>query len=173
MPIANTCGPSPAPTDAASGKGYERKRIAGSWALFLLRLVVGYGFLAHGLAKLSRGPGVFAGILHNLGVPLPMLSAWSTIATEVLGGAAMLIGVFVVWASIPMAVVLLVAAIAVHLHYGFSSIRLLAVSSSGATFGPVGYELDLLYLAALLTLALAGPGTAAVDNFRRRNGKAI
>lgn len=97
-----------------------------------------------GLAKLSRGPVVFAGILHNLGVPLPMLSAWSTIATEVLGGAAMLIGVFVVWASIPMAVVLLVAAIAVHLHYGFSSIRLLAVSSSGATFGPVGYELDLL-----------------------------
>ena len=42
-----------------------------------------------------------------------------------------------------------------HLRYGFSSIRLKALTSAGAEFGPVGYELNLLYIAALLTLALS------------------
>ena len=80
----------------------------------------------------------------------------------------MLLGAFVVWASIPMAVVLLVAMVTVHLLYGFSSVRLWSVSDSGAMFGPVGYELDLLYLAALITLALQGPGPLSIDDVRRR-----
>jgi putative oxidoreductase len=74
---------------------------------------------------------------------------------------------FVVWASIPTASVLLVAMITVHLPYGFSSVKLLSVSTSGAQFGPVGDELDLLYLAALLILALQGPGPLSIDNLRQ------
>jgi putative oxidoreductase len=132
-----------------------------------LRLLVGYGFIEHGFAKLSRGPDVFAGILQQLGVPLPHLAAWLTIGTEILGGAAMLLGFLVFWASIPMAVVLLVAMISVHLPYGFSSVRLVSISASGASFGPVGYEIDLLYLATLLMLALQGPGPLAFDNLLR------
>jgi len=144
---------------------------AGRAALFLLRLLVGYGFMAHGFAKLSRGADAFASVLQHLGVPLPLFSAWLTIGTEILGGLAMFVGAFVVWASIPMAFVLLVAAATVHFQYGFSSIRLLDVSPAGARFGPVGYEIDLLYLAALLTLALAGPGALAIDNLRRRTAE--
>jgi len=136
-----------------------------------MRLLVGYGFIQHGLAKLSRGPDEFAGILHQLGVPLPYVATWLTIVTELLGGLALLIGVFVVWASIPTALVLLVAMITVHLPYGFSSVKLLSVSASGARFGPVGYELDLLYLAALLILALQGPGPLSIDNLRQRRGR--
>ena len=68
-----------------------------------LRLVVGYGFIEHGFAKLLRGPDAFAGILQQLGVPLPHLAAWLTISTEILGGLAMLLGFLVFWASIPMA----------------------------------------------------------------------
>ncbi len=68
------------------------------------------------------------------------------------------------WASIPMAVVLLVAMISVHLPYGFSSVKLVGISASGARFGPVGYEIDLLYLAALLMLAVQGPGPFALEN---------
>src|SRR5262245_16558979 len=41
------------------------------WAVLPMRVVVGYGFIEHGLAKLSRGPHAFAGILQQLGVPLP------------------------------------------------------------------------------------------------------
>jgi uncharacterized membrane protein YphA (DoxX/SURF4 family) len=56
------------------------------WAPIPLRLIVGYGFMAHGLAKLSRGPDAFANILHALGVPAAHFMAWVTILTEVFGG---------------------------------------------------------------------------------------
>jgi len=41
------------------------------WALLPLRLIIGYGFMEHGFAKLSRGPAGFANILQVLGVPAP------------------------------------------------------------------------------------------------------
>jgi putative oxidoreductase len=137
------------------------------WAPVPLRLIVGYGFVQHEYSKLSRGPDAFAAILHAMGVPLPHLMAWATIATELLGGLAVLLGAFVAIASVPMAAVLLVAIIKVHLPNGFSSIRLLGVTAAGAQFGPPGYELNLLYLAALAALAIGGPGPWAVDGYRR------
>jgi putative oxidoreductase len=137
------------------------------WAILPMRIVVGYGFMEHGFAKLSRGPDAFAGILQQMGVPLPHVATWLTISTELIGGLALLLGAFVAWASIPTALVLLVAMITVHLPYGFSSVKLLRVSASGAEFGPVGYELDLLYLAALLLLALQGPGPLSINNWRQ------
>jgi len=73
------------------------------------------------------------------------------------------VGVLVFWASIPMAVVLLVAMISVHLPYGFSSVKLAGISASGARFGPVGYEIDQ-YLAAPWMLAVRGPGPFALEN---------
>jgi putative oxidoreductase len=140
----------------------------GRWAILPMRLLVGYGFMQHGFAKLSRGPDAFAAILQQLGVPLPHVAAWLTICTELIGGLALLLGAFVLWASIPTGLVLLVAAVSVHWRYGFSSVKLLSVSTSGVRFGPVGYELDLLYLAALLTLAFQGPGPLSVDEVRHR-----
>jgi len=89
---------------------------------------------------------------------MPHMAAWLTIGTEILGGLALLLGFFVVLASIPTALVLLVAMVGIHLRYGFNSVKLLSVTASGAKFGPVGYELDRLYLAALLVIALQGPG---------------
>jgi putative oxidoreductase len=130
---------------------------SGWWAV-ALRAMVGYGFMAHGFAKLSRGASAFAGVLHALGVPFPDVMAWATILIELLGGFSVLIGAFVWVASIPMAAVLLVAIFTVHLPYGFSSIKLLAVTDAGAQFGPPGYETALLYLACLAALVLGGPG---------------
>src|SRR5262245_8343680 len=94
------------------------------WAPVPLRLIVGYGFMAHGFAKLSRGVGAFALILQTLGVPAPGFMAWSTILVELLGGLAVLLGAFVPLVSIPMAAVLLVAVLTVHLPFGFNSIKL-------------------------------------------------
>jgi putative oxidoreductase len=138
------------------------------WAGVPMRLLVGYGFIEHGFAKLSRGPDIFAGILQQLGMPLPHLATWLTIGTELVGGVACLLGAFVAWVSIPMAAVLLGAMLTVHLPYGFSSVKLLGISASGAQFGPVGYELDLLYLAALLMIAFQSPDPLSIDNLRRR-----
>jgi len=67
-----------------------------------------------------------------------------------------------------MAAVLLVAIFTVHLPYGFSSIKLMAVTSAGAQFGPPGYETNLLYLACLAALVLGGSGPLAIDDLIRR-----
>lgn len=139
----------------------------GRWAPVALRLIVGYGFMAHGFAKLSKGPAAFAAILNVIGVPAPHAMAWVTILVELLGGLAVILGALVWLVSIPMAGVLLVAMLTVHLPYGFSSIKLVSVTAAGAQFGPPGYELDLLYIACLAALVLGGPGPLAIDGFIR------
>ena len=134
------------------------------WASIPLRLIVGYGFMEHGFAKLARGLDAFPAILQALGVPAPHLMGWLTILVEIVGGLAVLLGALVPLASIPMAAVLLVATITVHLPpYGFSSIKLQAVTAAGAQFGPPGFETDLLYLACLAALVLGGSGPLAID----------
>jgi putative oxidoreductase len=138
------------------------------WAPVSLRLIVGYGFMQHGFAKLSRGPDAFAVVLHAIGVPAPHLMAWLTILIEVFGGLAILLGALVPLASLPMAAVLLVAIFTVHLPYGFSSIKLISVTSGHAQLGPPGYETNLLYLACLAALVLGGSGPMAIDGYLRR-----
>ena len=89
--------------------------------------------------------------------------AWATIAIELLGGFAVFVGAFVPLVTVPMIAVLLVATFTVHLQFGFTSIKLMAVTSAGPQFGPPGYETDLLYLACLVTLVFGGAGPFAVD----------
>jgi putative oxidoreductase len=138
------------------------------WSPIPLRLIVGYGFMQHGFAKLSRGPGEFVTILQAMGVPAPHFMAWLTILTELLGGLAVLLGAFVTIVSVPMMAVLLVAAFEVLLPYGFSSIKLIAVTATGAKFGPPGYEVNLLYIACLASLIVGGSGPFAVDGLLRK-----
>ena len=80
-------------------------------------------------------------------------------------------GAFVVLLSVPLSVVMLTAMFSVHFQYGFSSIKLRAVTASGAEFGPIGYEMNLLYIAGLLTLALSGSGRLSVDHWLRMKSK--
>jgi putative oxidoreductase len=138
------------------------------WAPIPLRLIVGYGFMEHGFAKLARGADAFPAILEALGVPAPHLMGWLTILVEIVGGLVVLLGALVPLASIPMAAVLLVAMITVHLPYGFSSIKLQAVTAAGAQFGPPGIETDLLYLACLAALVFGGSGPVAIDGLLAR-----
>ena len=147
--------------------GFEIER----WPLIPLRLIVGYGFMEHGFAKLAKGPDAFANILQAIGVPGAHFMAWSTVLVEILGGLAVILGAFVTLASLPMAAVLLVAMFTVQLPYGFSSIKLQAVTAAGAQFGPPGYEVNLLYLACLAALVLGGPGPLTIDGLikKRRN----
>jgi putative oxidoreductase len=142
----------------------------GSWAL-PLRAIVGYGMMAHGFAKLSRGPASFGAILHGLGVPSPHVMAWATVLVELFGGLAVLSGAFVPLASVPLTVVLLVAMLTVHLPYGFSSIKLLAITGAGAQFGPPGYETDLLYVACLAALVIGGSGPVSIDGLLARRSR--
>ena len=138
------------------------------WAPLPLRLIVGYGFLAHGWAKLSRGPDAFAVVLHTIGVPAPHVLAWATTLVELAGGFPILIGAFVPFASVPMAVVLLTALVTIHWPYRFLlGVKLVEVTATGTRFGTVGYEIILLYLASLGALASGGAGRLSVDAWRQ------
>jgi putative oxidoreductase len=143
-----------------------------SWVPVPLRLIVGCGFIEHGYVKLLKGPEAFASILHVLGVPGPHLMAWLTISVELFGGLAVLVGASIPFASVPMATVLLVAMFSVHWQYGFSSIKLIAITPNGANFGPPGYECDLLYLAGLVGLVVGGSGPLSFDLPMSKNAKA-
>jgi putative oxidoreductase len=122
-------------------------------ALLPLRLVVGAGFMVHGLAKLSRGPAGFGRLLHLLGVPAPVATAWLVTLLEVFGGLAIVLGVAVTLVSIPLICTLLVAIVKVHFRYGFSAVNTIGLTPSGPVFGPPGYEVAVLYIAALVALA--------------------
>lgn len=135
------------------------------WAVLPLRLIVGFGFIAHGAAKWSRGPANFGKLLHQIGAPLPTLTAWMVTLVELFGGLAILAGAFLVIASIPLVVSMLVAMFTVQLRYGFSAVNTIGLTPSGPIFGPPGYEINLLYIAALIAIALAGPGAWSVDGW--------
>jgi putative oxidoreductase len=144
------------------------------WAPLPLRLIIGYGFLAHGWAKLSRGPEGFARLLEQIGAPLPEVTAWVSTLTEILGGLALLAGAFVAIVSLPLIVMMLVAMFTVHLRYGFSAINTIGLTADGPQFGPPGIEVNLLYIACLLALILGGAGLCSIDRLlaRRKREKA-
>lgn len=139
--------------------------VLAAWGPLPVRLIVGYGFMAHGCAKLIRGPETFAAVLHTLGVPFPLLNAWMTTLVEVIGGAMVFWGLYIPIVAIPMMIVLVAALLTVHLPYGFFSIKLVQVTPSGTKFGPVGYEILLLYFAGLASLCLSGPGRFSLDDW--------
>lgn len=138
------------------------------YATLPLRLIVGYGFLVHGIAKWNKGPDAFAAILCAAHMPASHIMAWLTILTEIVGGLAILCGAFVFWMSIPAILLLIVAILTVHLPYGFSSIKLMKIVDGRAQFGPPGYECDLLYIACIVALVLSGPSPWSVDAYRLR-----
>jgi putative oxidoreductase len=138
------------------------------WAPLPLRLVIGYGFVVHGWAKLSRGPEGFAKLLEQIGAPLPELTAWASTLLEILGGLAILAGAFVAVVSAPLIAMMLVAMFTVHLRYGFSAINTIGLTAAGPQFGPPGYEVNLLYIAGLLALILGGAGPLSIDRLLAR-----
>src|SRR5262245_50469895 len=142
------------------------------WAPLPLRVVIGYGFVAHGWAKLSRGPAGFARLVDQIGAPLPEATARVSTLIEVLGGLAILAGALVAAVSVPLIVMMLVAMFTVHLRYGFSAINTVGLTADGPQFGPPGYEVNLLYIAGLLALILGGAGAFSIDRLlARRKGE--
>ncbi len=140
-------------------------QLSPDWYALPLRLIVGFGFFAHGYAKLARGAEGFVTILHAIGIPFAGFLGWATIAVEIVGGLMVALGILIPIAALPMIIVLLVAIFTVHLPNGFSSIKLLSYDAAGAHFGQPGYETDLLYLAALIALCIGGPGPFSLGRY--------
>ena len=134
------------------------------WAPLFLRLIIGFGFMAHGWAKLSRGPAGFEKLLTQIGVPFPHITSWFSPLVELFGGLAIFLGLFVSITAIPLIFTMLVAMFTIQINYGFSSIKTIGLTPQGPLFGPPGYEINLLYIAGLISLILTGAGIFSIDS---------
>src|SRR5690606_3878231 len=117
--------------------------------LLLVRLAVGIVFVFHGSQKLFGafdGPGIsgFADGLEKMGIPAPMLGAILAACAEFFGGLALLTGIGVRIAAIPLIVTMAVAVFKVH--WGSFSLQK----------GGIEYAMTLGLV--VLGLALTGPG---------------
>ena len=126
------------------------------YAALLLRVTTGALFVAHGLTKLLVfTPAGTAGFFESLGLP-----GWlgiATIAFEIVGGIALILGVAtraVAAVSVP---VLLGAAITAHWPNGFGW------SNEGG-----GWEYPVMWAAVMAALALLGDGAHALLPLKRR-----
>jgi putative oxidoreductase len=116
-----------------------------SYAATLLRLSLGTLALAHGLLKiLVFTPAGTVGFFASLG--LPAFLAYATIGIEVVGGLALIAGVFTRYVSIAMIPILL-GAVAVHFNSGWM------FSNEGG-----GWEFPAFWAVALAVQAMLGDG---------------
>ena len=114
----------------------------------LLRLVLGVMILVMGIKKLLN-PEMIIGFLGSLGFPVPIFFGWLLLLSEIVFGAAVLIGWKVRYTVWPLLVVLVVATV------------LVILPASGQD------QLNLLFhilaIAALISLSLTGPGALSVS----------
>ena len=115
-------------------------------AALLLRVTMGVLFLLHGGLKLFVfTPAGTVGFFQSLGLPGPL--AYLTIAAEILGGLALIAGVYTRWVSLALVPVIVGAGVFAHASAGFF------FSNEGG-----GWEFLLFWTVALLVQALLGDG---------------
>ena len=134
-----------------------------NWAPLFLRLAIGFGFMAHGWVKLSRGPAGFEKLLNLIGVPFAHITSYILPGIELFGGLAILSGLYVGIVAIPLIGTMLVAMFTIQLKFGYSSVNTIGLTSQGPLFGPPGYEINLLYIAGLVSLIISGAGIFSLD----------
>lgn len=121
---------------------------------FALRASLGMLFFLSGINKLM-GPEGFAGALDNWGFPLTTVLVWVVILVEILGGAMLLAGYKLKYATPPLFIVLLVAVTVVTL--GTAEVLEEALMSSNFWWHIIG-------MAGLYHLFITGPGLYSVED---------
>ena len=109
-----------------------------------LRIIAGIGFMIHGIPKLLDIPGT-QNSFANMGLP-PELAIIIGLL-EFIGGLAILLGILTRIAAVLLAIDMIGAILLVKLSKGFIG----------------GFELDLLYLAIMISLILTGPGSISIE----------
>lgn len=119
------------------------------YAALVLRVSLGVLALAHGLMKIIVfTPAGTVGFFESLGLPGTL--AYVTIAVEVVGGVALIAGVFTRYVSIAMVPILIGSIVFAHWNAGW------VFSNEGG-----GWEYPAFWAVALVVQALLGDGAYA------------
>lgn len=123
--------------------------------LLIIRLVVGLSFMAHGSQKLfgwfgGYGPKGTGGWMESIGIKPGVAMAVLAGLIEFAGGLLFAAGLGTVFASLLIAITMVMAIAKVHGKNGYWS-----------TTG--GYEYNLLLLAVVVGVALTGAGAYSID----------
>lgn len=118
------------------------------WSMLVLRVSLGVIFLAHGLGKISGFEGI---INFFVSIGLPVILAYVVTATETVGGACLILGLFTRTAAVGIIMVMLGAIFSVKFSKGFID----------------GYEFDISLLAIAFALVLSGSNTLSLGNLLR------
>ncbi len=127
--------------------------------LLFLRIAFGVIFFLHGWMKIFGGEVSFIRemlLMAGWSIPEPLL--WLTAIVEVLGGLALLLGVFTRPAAALLALEMIVAIALFHLRQGFF---IVAVPNVPLAYG---IEYHLALIGGLICLALSGSGAGALKN---------
>ncbi len=126
-------------------------------ALLIARIALGLIFVMHGWQKVHNGHAATAAGFRAMGVPAPDASAVFATWVELIGGAALIVGVLLPLAGTLLAVNMVGAMFTAHTAHGF-------------WLGDRGYEYVLALAAGALAVGFADAGVFSIDNyvFRRR-----
>jgi len=132
-----------------------------STALFIARLGLGIVMLMHGLQKVGAfGGGGWSATIQTfatrMDIPPPMGAL--VILTELVGGAALLLGFLSRFAALAVGIEMVVAASLVHVKNGFF-INWYLEPGKGH-----GFEMNLVLVALALAVLVEGGGRFAVEN---------
>ena len=128
------------------------------YAALLLRVSLGIMFLAHvGLKIFVFGVPGFVGYFGSLG--LPAILAYAVIALEILGGVALILGIYAPWVALPLALEMLGTIVFAHAANGW-----LFTNEGG------GWEFPALWTVCLIALYLLGDGAMALKPSQRSTG---
>ncbi|MCF6411091.1 DoxX family protein [Pseudalkalibacillus salsuginis] len=116
----------------------------------VLRVILGITFFIHGLVKFQNGIGNVAEMFGSMG--LPGFMAYGVALLELIGGIALVLGLFSRVVSALFALLMIGAIVKVKLAAGFLGNDQMA-----------GYELDLVLLAMSVALSISGSKAFALD----------
>ncbi len=126
-------------------------------ATTIARIILGIIFFAHGWQKFfTNGIGATADGFKQMGVPAPTASAWFAGLVELVGGAALIIGLAVPVFAVLLIINMLGALFTAHIDQGF-------FAANG------GYEFVLALIAGLIAVGFTNQGPASVDGNILRN----
>jgi putative oxidoreductase len=135
-----------------------RKRTA--WGLLLLRLLVGWVFLAEGIQKFLFPAALGAGRFARIGIPVPQFTGPFVGVVEIVCGALLIAGLFTTLAAVPLLIDIAVA---------IATTKIPMLLKQGFWAAMHEARTDFCMLLGLIAIALLGAGGLSLDEWRRRS----